>query len=275
MQPLLLEVDKMGGLIFLLNGTSSSGKSTVLKELQKIKPELAQLKVDDFWKEELKKKARELGWDDQSKVDPWRFLHLHLNQKSGKLYFDTQVRELLFTEVPQFYTIAKEKAQKGQNVIIDTVLEYESAYQQAFHSFQVSRLITVLIYCPLDTLLERVNARNKTGKPEEFRHAFLSFEQFPGMYKVQEKKYEPIVDVVKTATMKAALESAIQELINHNIPQEYLPKLQTFKQDFIRQFKLDEQEEIALVPRHRYGLIFNSKLQSPHEIAQEIASIKD
>jgi chloramphenicol 3-O-phosphotransferase len=264
----------INGLIFLLNGTSSSGKSTVLKELHKIKPEIVQLKVDDFFPAQLKAKARELGWDEQTKVDPWLFLHLYLNQKTGKIYFDTQVRELLFTAVPPFYILAKEKANAGQNVIIDTVFEYESAYKQAFDFFKDSRLITILLYCPLDTLLERVNGRNKAGKPEEFRLAFLSFEQFPALYKVQEKSYEPIIDVVKTATMRTALESAIQQLIDNNIPKEYLPKLQSFKQDFIRQFKLDEEEEIALTPRHQYQFIFNSKLQSPTEIAQEIANIK-
>lgn len=144
------------GLIFLLNGVSSSGKSTVLKELHEIKPELVQLKVDDFYDEELKNKARELGWQEELLIDPWLFLHRFLNKKNNSIYFDTEVRELLFTDIPPFYNIAKEKARAGQNVIIDTILEYESAYKQAFNFFQDSRLITVLLYCPLNVILVHI-----------------------------------------------------------------------------------------------------------------------
>lgn len=261
------------GLILLLNGTSSAGKTTVLKELKRIKPKLAQLSVDDYFPQQLKEKAHELGWEEASKINPWLFMRLYINQKMGGAYFDTQVRQLLFTEIPPFYPIAQEIARTGKDVIIDTVLEYESAYQQAFKFFKDSRLTLILIYCPLDTILERVKSRDTSGNKQEFRPVFLPFEQFPAMYKVQENSHEPIVDIIKTATMKAALEIAIQEFINQNNSLEYTPKLQAFKQDFIRHFKLDEQEEIALTPRHRYASIFNSKLQSPLEIAQGIASI--
>ena len=262
------------GIISLLNGASSSGKSALLKELHKCKPDLLQLKVDDFFVNELKEKACELGWHEQLQVDPWLYLHNYLTQKTGKYYFDTELREILFTNIQPMYRIAKDFALAGKSVIIDTVLEYESAYQQLFDFFKDSRLNTFLLYCPLDVLLERVNTRNACGKPEEFRHAFLSFEQFPAMYKVRDKSYQPIVDSVKTDLMKSALVAAIQELIDHNIPKEYFPKLETFKIDFVKQFKLDEQDEILLAPRHRYALIFNSKINTPQEIAQKLMEIE-
>ncbi len=261
------------GSIILLNGTSSAGKSTLLKELLKLSPTLFQLKVDDYYAPELKKKAQELGWNEQLDGNPWLYLHRYLTKKTGNYYFDTEVREALFTEVPAYYPIAKSAALEGKSVIIDTVLEYESSYQQFFEFFQHTKIISILLYCPLNVLLVRVEQRNKSGIPGEYRPAFLSFEQFPAMYKIQETDDEQVVDTIKTLTMMTALYTAIKDLIDQNIPKEYLPKLEVFKQQFIKQFKLDEKEEVTLVSRHRYDLIVNSFTSSPQEVSLEILKI--
>lgn len=262
---------KKYGTIILINGTSSSGKSTILNEIQKQSPEYVILKVDDFWIEELTQKAQELGWNKDINSDPWFYLHQYLTRKTGKDYFDTELRGQLFTEVSKFYSTAKNKARAGKTVVLDTVLEYENAYQQAFDYFKNEHLITVLIYCPFDLLLKRVKQRNALGLAQEMRTAFLSFEQIPAMYKIQEHSDEPIVDIVKSRMVKDALEGAIQELIDQNISKEYLPKLEQFKRDFIKQFQLDEREEINLVPRHHYDIVFKNDIwANSQEIALQI-----
>ncbi len=261
------------GSIILLNGTSSAGKSTLLKQLIKLSPTLFQLKVDDYYAPELKKKAQELGWSEQLDINPWLYLHTYLTKKTGHYYFDTEVRKALFPEVPAYYPIAKSAALDGKNVIIDTVLEYESSYQQFFEFFQHNKIISILLYCPLNILLDRVEQRNKSGIPGEYRPAFLSFEQFPEMYKIQETDEEQVVDRVKTSIMLSTLNTAIKDLIDQNIPKEYVPKLEAFKQQFIRQFKLDEKEEVTIVSRHGYDLICNSFTNSPQEVALEILKI--
>jgi len=265
---------KKSGTIILMNGTSSSGKSTILKEIHKQSPDFVILKVDDFWIQELTQKAQELGWDKEINNDPWLYLHQYLSKKTGKPYFDAELREQLFTEISPFNIAAKNAARAGKTVVMDTVLEYESAFQQAFDYFKNEQVIMVLVYCPLDLLLERVKQRNASGVSHETRTAFLSFEQFPAIYKVQEKNDEPIIDTVKTKAIKDALEAAIQELIDQHIPEEYVPKLEQFKKDFIKQFKLDEREEINLVPRHHYDILFkNDASANPQEIAQQIKKL--
>lgn len=261
---------KKPGKIILLNGTSSSGKSTLLNELKKLYPSAKIFKVDDFFPSDLIKKANELGWNQELGSDPWTFLHVYLANKTGRPFFDTELRKELFTNIPIFYHYAQQAAMQGHDVFIDTVLERESEYEQFASFFKNNKVIKILVYCPLDILLQRVQMRNKAGIPEETRTAFLSFEQFPAIYKIQDDPNEPSVDQIQSSIIKVSLYMAIQELIDNHISVAYFPKLEEFKYNFIWQFKLDQQEELTLVAKHRYDLILNSKLNTAQENAKLI-----
>lgn len=257
----------------LLNGVSSSGKTAIINEMSKIDKNIKILKVDDWFPEVLNKKAKSLGWKKESGIDPWLYLYDYVHEKTGKWYFNTEVREMLFDEASDLYQKAKDVSFGGHNVIIDTVLEYEKEYRTFDNFFKNDKALKVLIYCPMDILLERVEKRNKSGNSEEYRTAFQSFEQFPAIFKVQENLNEQVIDTIKSSTLKKALEKSIQALIDNKIPEPYLPKLQDFKNNFINIFKLDKQEEIILVARHKYDLILNSYKNSPEESAKEIINL--
>ena len=70
--------------------------------------------------------------------------------------------------------------------------------------------------------------------------------------------------------MEKTLDAAIQDLINNNIPEVYLPKLKEFKENFTHKFKIDKQEEVVLVPKHTYNLILNSGQNTPKALAEEL-----
>lgn len=200
----------------------------------------------------------------KSAIDPWLFLHDYFTEQTGKYYFDAPY---------DFYTLAKEVALKGEQVIIDTVLESEAGYNAFCAFFKDVKTIKLLVYCPLDVLLERVEQRNKLGIPEEMRHAFLSFEQFPAIYKIQENSNDQAVDVAKSDVTKKALEAVIQELLDMGIPEVYVPKLKKFKQNFIKQFKLDDQKEVILAAKQHYDSILSTKSNSPYDLAKTIACL--
>ena len=114
--------------------------------------------------------------------------------------------------------------------------------------------------------------RNKYGKLEERRMNFLSFEQFPAIYKIGQSGNAQIVDIAKSSEIKKALVDSIQDLIDNKIPDIYIPKLREFERKFIEQFNLNKQEEIALVPTHNYDLILNSSTNTPQELAAQITN---
>ncbi len=260
------------GRIILLNGTSSAGKSAILEELNKIDSSFYILKVDDWWPPVMKAKAKELGWDENSQMDPWMYLYHYMAKKTGIWYFATEMREILFRDSASFYQLACDVALRGQDVIIDTVLEYEREYKE-FDTFFANKDMVVkkiLVYCPLDILLHRVEQRNASGNPEEQRTVFQSFEQFPAIFKVQEHADEQVVDTVQSSVIKQTLDEAIAQLKKHGIPDPSLPRLEEFREKFIARFKLDEQKEIKLVPIHSYQLILNSRTETPAKMAQDI-----
>lgn len=262
------------GYVILLNGVSSSGKTAIINEIQKLNKQIKILKVDDWFPEILIKKAESLGWKKESQIDPWLYLYEYVHKKTGKWYFNTQVREILFDEATDLYQKAKDIAADGTNVIIDTVLEYEKEYKTFDDFFKNdNKVLKVLVYCPMNVLLERVEKRNQSGIIEEYRTSFQSFEQFPAMYKVQENTSEVVVDIIKCAVLKQTLEKSLQDLTVHKIPEPYVPKLEQFKNDFIKQFKLEDQDEIILVAKHKYDLILNSFKNSPEASAKEIEKL--
>ncbi len=262
------------GTLLLLNGTSSSGKSAILNSFQKKHPDFKVFKIDDWFPDEMSQRATELGWQESSGMNSWIFLATYAEEKTGKPCFDSEIRAALFPQLAiPMYAAAKKALQAGHNVVIDTVFEYDPLYEKFSGFFAGFKCVKVLVYCPLDVLLERVEARNRSGVQGETRTAFQSFEQFPALYKAQETVDEVIVDTVSAASMKDALRVAVQELIDNKIPDKYLPRLQAFEQDFIEQFKLDGQNSITLVPRHQYDLILNSGKHTPDELAVEIERI--
>ncbi len=257
------------GTLLLLNGTSSSGKSAILNSFQKKHPEFKVFKIDDWFPDEMMQKATELGWQKNSGTNPWIYLATYVEQQTGKPNFDTETRAYLFNEITPMYAAAKKALQAGQNVVIDTVFEYDPEYQKFADFFTGFNCIKVLVYCPLDVLLERVQARNSSGVQAEMRSAFQSFEQFPAMYKLQEHADEVVVDTVLAASIKDALRAAIQELIDNKIPDKYLPRLQAFEQHFIEQFKLDRRD-LTLVAQHQYDLILDSGKHAPDKLVIKI-----
>ncbi|MFA6066080.1 MAG: AAA family ATPase [Candidatus Babeliaceae bacterium] len=263
------------GTIILLNGVSSSGKSAIIHALHASHKNIKILKVDDWFPDILKNVAQEHGWQENSNICPWLYLHTATTEQTGKYYFDVELREKLFNNSHKLYEQAKNFASEGQNVIMDTVLEYEKEYTRFDNFFRNEKVIKILVYCPLDILLQRVEQRNACGIVSEQRTAFQSFEQFPALFKLQEHAHEPVLDIVKSTVIKQALEKAIQDLIKNTIAAPYLPKLDEFRKKFSQQFKLDEQETITLVPRHAYNLILNSYHNSPQQSAQKILEIVD
>lgn len=266
-----LSCHKKSGTVILLNGTSSSGKSAILEEFCKLRSDYTPFKMDDYWPAEFTKKAVALGWQKKSGIDPWLFLLDYATKVAGKPQLDIQVRALLFADqIPDYYHAIKEKITQGNNVIIDAVVESEKEFATFSTFFKNYKVHKILVYCPLDVLLQRVEERNKSGVAHEMRHAFAALEQFPQIYKVQEHTHEQVVGVLEARVIKEVLNKAIQELIDKNIPDAYVPVLEEFKYNFIRQFKLDEQEEISIVSKNEYNAIVNTGRQYPIECAKII-----
>src|SRR5438045_2641526 len=79
-------------------------------------------------------------------------------------------------------------------------------------------LLKAIVYCPLDSILKRIERRNGSGDPNGRRPVLLSFQQFVEMYKPRSSPEELIVEKTSTVRIRAALVEAGKKAGN---PRQY------------------------------------------------------
>lgn len=289
--------------VVLIAGTSSAGKTSIINELIKIVPDYTVVSADTFYTEGIPKvlqqKAKQWGWDDK-KSSLNDFLDNNVLKKTGKYRgmetaLSTGIAHDIHVEIANavyiaLFEYAKKEAQKN-NIIIDTVFDFFDNYDQFSTVFKNNKQIKILVYCPLDVVYKRVEKRNLTGKPEEKRTTIQAFTQFAAIYKKQDSPQDQVIDKINSKQMLQLLKIAIDDSIKtlksdiaeqlkqsatgHDIINAKLnvgiESLHNFNAAFIKRFKLDESDEIAIVPINRYDLIINSATERPLANAQQIA----
>lgn len=280
------------GKVILIAGTSSSGKSSIINELQKIYGNTYQvIKIDDFDFDALKtieKQATEWGWNSE-KVKLNDFMDEYVLKQTGRniglpseLRTDAAIKiykEIQDKNMHAFFQHVHDVAIKSKNVIVDTVFDYANFYDIFFDMMHDQQIVKVLVYLPLEVIAQRVEARNKSGKKEEERSVFQAVAQFPAFYKVQESNTEPIVDVIQSngtkQLLKKVLDTDYHTFIQGDLPLDKITELKTefdaFYQAFVERFKLDTLKEIVLAPKKSWDLIVNTSIHSPTESAHIIA----
>jgi chloramphenicol 3-O-phosphotransferase len=159
---------KTAGTVVVLNGTSSAGKTSILRELKNIhgvrikvtnldsfidsyRPThpMTQFNslIDEYAKKlpaALKSRAQDVAWTDEP-----------IKQKLDKL-----AEEYDKTMLGEFYESVRRDALKGENIIIDTVLQGTKRYDQCVSILRDINPKMVLLYCPLGVTVQRVKQRN-------------------------------------------------------------------------------------------------------------------
>lgn len=265
-------MNKKNGSIVLLNGVSSSGKSTLLNALHEVNKAYKLLKVDTWFSSALTKKIDQSGWHCTTHIDQWLFLHSHTQKKPTDNYFSDELCQSLVPYYKALYLQAQEIASRGYTVIIDSVFPYEPNYGEFHTIFKDYTVLKILLYCPTKTILKRVEQRNRSTTLSEMRTALQSFEQFAKLFKLIEhtngtKHY---IDNVSTHMMKQALEQAIAYVTYHPIGEKYRYSLELFKDQFTQQFNLNEDKNIILSPQHTIDFLCMSEHYSPQELALQL-----
>lgn len=245
------------GTIVILNGTSSAGKTSITKELQKIYGNTYAFVHGDY-------------------VETYAYIEDPLI-KAGPM----DIRNQLSFDALLHYV--KTASQNGTNLIVD-IVQSDDKYERDFSALKCDKLIKVLVYCPLDVIVNHVAKRNKSGIEAEKRNIFQSVSQFNDIYKLEEFEYETVVDRIQTNSIKQVLCLSQQEIefciqtewqLTEKEAIEERQKAKLFALEFIEQFQLDRLEEIVLVPKKPWDLILNKALYSSEECAEIIKRYLD
>lgn len=179
-----------------------------------------------------------------------------------------------------FYFLIRDKALTGVNVLVNAVpmLDKDREDGKFSNIFDGLKAIKVLLYCPLDILLDRLEDRNKAFIPGEYRDISLIIGQYMSLYKLQESESEEIIDKISSKDIKKVLRSAIDLFINE-LPDESKDDadkisilLEGVYKIFLQSFRLDELEDFSIVPKRHYDIVLNYS-DNPVELVKEIVKL--
>ncbi len=182
------------GVIIFLNGTSSSGKTTIANTLTTKLPDFERMAIDDYW-----------GQDH----DLAHYIEEKDFQGTLKAAADAVYR---------FHRSIACRAIAGQNVIVDHVLENHDWAEHAAGCFlPPHRVLVVGVYCPLDVAIARENGRTD-------RISGTAQYQFPIIH--TNKSYDLTVDTSVLSPEQCADQIAREvdkaQYINRNIREKFV-----------------------------------------------------
>lgn len=225
---------KKAGTIILFNGTSSAGKTTLIKALHAMYDNFEIASLDEYTK---------------------------THQFNG--FADLRYH--------RFYDMINSKAAAGKNILIDTVLYHKNykKYDGMLKKHGV-RFIKILVYCPIDCLLAHIQQRNQSGNPMEHRTINQAFRAFLALYTMQTYKNNACIDTIHSQNVCIALKKSMQMVNNWSEKQKKRQK--KINKKMAHQYNVDTPHTIFLTPAHPWHLVVNTSLQSVETIAQQIAT---
>jgi chloramphenicol 3-O-phosphotransferase len=228
------------GNIIVLNGTSSSGKSSIAKVFTKENNYV----YDAFDNHADKVLAK---WIAQKRATSWQ-------SNPQALTYETRLEVL---------ADAQELAAAGNNVLIDMLFDQASDYQLIVNKLKRFNPKFVLVYCPFQVLAERVEARNASGIKSEQRNLSQALSRFGKIYKSAPSG----IDELSRADFNAAVKLAKRDFKDPKKYQEFVVEL---KQNL--GFANHTVQTVKIAPRLHYDLIVNTGKNSPQKCAAQIAS---
>jgi len=235
------------GRVVIFDGTSSAGKSSVIKELiPSFDSSYKVIAVDDF------------------------VTDVFLEQKTLNLP-EKDFIERVNQSVDGMYDTIRSLVGQGKTIFLDTVLaglEGEKSVTYQLEKLKGLTLVMILIYCPLRTLIERIALRNAKAlqekRPGDERSFGLPLKQFGSMYRRKVHNYEISLGTLSRQDADYALEASKKEFAGNT------EQFNSFKEWFLSQLDLHDKQEVVLTARLKYDCIVNTGIYSPQEGAQYI-----
>lgn len=240
------------GLLILIDGTSSAGKTSICNVL---KPKLL---------------------DSVEHVTMDEFINQVFEQFKKNQFHESDLLDKCNYQVSLMYNHIKNLTNQDKTVICETTITCLEDCKGASKWFNILKNITgflILIYCPFGVLVERVKARNKKAlaenNPENTRLINVVLNQFSVMFKANENNKEPIIDCLNKEDCEFAFNLLRDEFTGDN------KKLENFKIEIYKKLNLLDNSKIYISPRFAYDYIIDTAKNCPDVSADKIKNFLD
>lgn len=258
--------------IIFLNGTTTSGKSSIAKELENLLVEkqldVAIVAIDSFIVPAI---LKELAWRWANSF--------FTGTASINLITPDEMKEIALNCRKDLCFAVQEAYSQGKTVIIDDVMYRQDQidfYNEAFQGFNVYK---VLVYCPISTLINRVIQRNNASGLTEQRSVYQALDQFSNLYK-KEGNRQLGISVLSRPDLESACSKALDE---HRIMQSKIPdilkgvqnaicpfSIDQIKQSMLDTFAFNNYREVIIGPSLEYNCIVNTETNDGFSCAKKI-----
>lgn len=269
----LAQAKKPPGVLLLLDGTGSAGKSSIGRELER------SLDHSVFLSEELLVFNAYNHLIRQHKLQPPQPLHnlgelLRYRQtlpaateaalkqefkSTGEAFMKRDTRRL----------IRQILGQGHHTIILDNTLWQPELVRQWQEDTRDYNTFHVIVYCPLKKLLKHIQTRNLSPETYEHRDVALPLEMYFSMYRPAGPKTRRVIDTLERNAVVRDLRNCFayqKSLTGQNTPDSLL-------QSYLRRSHLDTRAKVKIAPFFDYDLIVNTGTSSPSDCAKEIQSM--
>lgn len=257
---------KAQGIVIVLNGTSSAGKTSLAQALQE------QL-------ERMHKRIAIAGWDACCYEAAFALLRekgLPIDPVPTEQEFFAQIPGQELGEKAEKLLLEKIKtsAQSNEYTIIDIVLSTSGEYHDFTSKIADSTIKHIIVYADPFHLRKHIEQRNAASDRFEHRPLFMPFGQFFSIYQPSDNNLG--IDTLDTARLLELLE-ALQQLgekeLFSKMSDDERTRILEGKEQVIKLYRLHEQPTIAIKPVYAYDMMVNTGVLSPAEAAQDIVKL--
>lgn len=256
------------GTVIVLQGTSSAGKTSIMKCLQQLfhKEKLIILSLDDFlWKIVIEHNinsgliSESMPLDEKQKII---MLNWHVA-------FEKIIKNNWLEPQQELHKAIREAALQGLFVLVDTVHENEETYASFCEQNKGLDVMIVQVYCPLPKLIEHVIQRNSKVEYCEKRDLFWILKQYSDLYQYVESA-DDCIDIMTMYDIENSLDIVHQDL--HNTMNENVldKKISEMKSYYKKLFHFHTSEKIFLISKLPYDFLVHTGSYSAEICAQLI-----
>jgi guanylate kinase len=220
----------ISGWLIVLDGTSSSGKSSVARHLKRklfkqVHLSFSYESLDDFntrkeeaeaQQEEAKKSQSKAAVSHKESDDADVRSDTSSKSESSKSE-DNDDEEDDDDSQADYLQYIKDLANEGKYIIADTVLRDEQDIKEYKAIIgKGKRIICAMVYCPAIEVPRRVEARNLSGDKDEKRTMYQAIAQIPDMFTITKRPTKHTIDQITKKEIEQMLNPLKKELENDN-----------------------------------------------------------